>query len=351
MKKSGIWSLLGLSALVIGLSATLAQETQAAPPVPANFTVAAGQSATVRVNVFCLDFSKDFPTGQNIVPGAPADEKLRSALAYAIDKGYDQSNPRQLQLALWNLRDNVFHTNAGENKTIAQEVIDSVAKAPTVAAGTGTALADAVKNGQATVTATGVQPLVQGEFYGTAVLEIKNTGTSSLTLSLAPGTVFTANGTNFQTLIGYPTGAQSSPASQATTSAVTTAPATTAIATTAVATTAPATTAVATTAAVTTAPATTAVATTAVATTAVATTAVATTAVATTAAPATTVATTVAAATVAAATATPTIAALPGTGAGGSNSSDSSVAILPLVLVMLALMAGTGLLVLKRRDS
>lgn len=303
--------MLAAGALMLGLFAVVSQETQAAPPAPANFTVAAGQTATVRVNVFCLDYNKDFPAGQNIVPGAAAADNLRNALAYGVDKGYDQSNPRQLQLALWYLRDNTFHTNAGENKTIAQEVVDNVGKAPTVAAGTGTALADAVKNGQATVTATGVQALTQGEFYGTAVLEVKNTGTASLNLSLAPGTVFTAPaGTNFQSLIAYPTGAQGTTPAQATT-----APATTAVATTAVATTAAPTTAVA--------------------TTAVATTAVATTAPATTVAP----------------TATTVVAALPSTGAGGSNGSDGSPVGLALVLAMLAMLAGTGVMILKRHNS
>ncbi len=336
MKRFRIWGLLSLGALLSGLFGVFT--AQAAPPAPANFTVAAGQTATVQVNVFCLDFGKDFPAGQNVQPGSMAEAKLMSALSYAVDKGYDQSNPRQTQLALWYLRDNTYHTNAGENSTIAQEIVGKAGSGTAPAAtGTGTvvSLSDAVKNNQVTVTATGVKALTQGEYYGTATLAVKNNGTTDLNLTLAPGTTFTAQGANFQLMIGYPTGSQgNAPAAQATTAAATTAATTTVAATTA---------AVATTTAATTAPATTVATTTVAATTAPATT-VATTVAATTAAP-TTVATTTAAPTTVAS------ASLPSAGEGGAASGGQGGTLLVALLVMslIAFTAGTGLVAIKGR--
>lgn len=358
MRLSRTLGLLSLGALLLSLFGFLAGQAQAqTAPANANFSVAAGQTATVNVNVFCLDFGKDFPTGQPVEPNKLADAKLISALQYAVSKGYDSSNPRQVQLAMWYLRDNTYHTNSGEASTQAQEIVKSASASSTVTGTTpaagATTLQDAILNNQVKFGVTGLKSNISGEYFGSAVLQITNLTSSSLNLYLPFGSTFGATGANFQSLIGYATG--TSGAAQATTAAATT----TSAATTVAATTDTATTSAATTAAATTTPV---VTSTSTATTAASTTAATTSATSTTPAttPVTAPVTTTAVATVAATTVANTTAAtaqggavsVPATGRGGATTvaaeSDSFVPLVILLLLATVAIAATGLLIAKR---
>jgi len=224
-------------------AATTAAGTTAAPTtlVPTTASGVAPASGST-INVFCLDFGKQFPTGQTITAQGLANDKIRAGLTYAISKGYVTSQPYQVQMAVWQLQDGQpFHDLKNSGTTIAQEIVTN--------AGSATApQGDASQVGNLTL--TNIQETSPQSAYGTATVQ-GNLNTQGLPV----GFLLPASGSNFQSLVGVV--ASSAPA-QATTAAATTAAATTAAATTPAATTAAATTAASTTVAATTAAPTTA---------------------------------------------------------------------------------------------
>jgi hypothetical protein len=302
----GLGIFLAPAGRVLAQTSTTAAATTAAGTTAAG-TTAAGTSATSgsTINVFCLDFGKQFPTGQTITAKGLANDKIRAGLTYAISKGYITSQPYQVQMAVWQLQDGQpFHDLKNAGTTIAQEIVTN--------AGTAAApQADASQVGNLTL--TNVQETSPQSAYGTATVQ----GTIN-SQGLPVGFLLPASSSNFQNLVGV---VSSGSAAQATTAAATTAAATTAAATTAAATTAAATTAAVTTTAATTAAATTAA-------TSV------TTAAATTAAP-----TTVAVATVGGQGGAP---AAPASGFGGEAGNGSSALGLLSMLVGLTVLALAG---------
>ncbi|OJV96560.1 MAG: hypothetical protein BGO39_09895 [Chloroflexi bacterium 54-19] len=200
-------------------------------------TTAAGTAAAngATINVFCLDFGKQFPTGQTIAAQGLADAKVRAGLAYALSKGYVTSQPYQVQMAVWQLQDGQpFHDLKNAGTTIAQEIVTN---AGTAAPPQG----DASQVGSLTL--TNIQETSPQSAYGTATVQ-GNLNTQGLPV----GFLLPASGSNFQSLVVVVASGQQAQA--------TTAPATTAAATTAAPTTAAVTTAAPTTAMVTTAAAT-----------------------------------------------------------------------------------------------
>jgi hypothetical protein len=186
------------------LAGTLAPsgQGQALNPV----TVAAGDTANLTVRGFCLDFGKPFPTDNTTTKGL-ADDKIRAALNYSIQKGYTEGNPAQVELAVWFLRDNTWH-NA--DHTIAQEIVDNATTANTPStSGDGLSLSDAVSQNKVTLQATFVAQTAE-HFYGDTTLQIKNTGTADIKIYLPVGTVFTVpnGGGAFQDLAAYALGVQ-----------------------------------------------------------------------------------------------------------------------------------------------
>jgi hypothetical protein len=291
---------LGLGVFLAPAGQALAQTSTTAAATTAAGTTAAGTSATSgsTINVFCLDFGKQFPTGQTITAKGLANDKIRAGLTYAISKGYITSQPYQVQMAVWQLQDGQpFHDLKNAGTTIAQEIVTNA----------GTAAAPQADASQVSnLTLTNVQETSPQSAYGTATVQ----GTIN-SQGLPVGFLLPASGSNFQNLVGV---VSSGSAAQATTAAATTAAATTAAATTAAATTVAATTAAATTAA--------------------GTTVAATTAAATTAAP-----TTVAAATVGGQGGAP---AAPASGFGGEAGNGSSALGLLSMLVGLTVLALAG---------
>jgi len=152
------------------------------------------------VRGFCLDFGKPFPTGEMTGQGL-ADANIRSALNYAIQKGYTNGNAQQVEQAIWNLRDNTWHNQSHE---VGTEIVNNATAANAPANGTdGTSVVDALTQGQITVSATFV-PQTSDAFYGDGKVTIKNTGTSEIRIYMPVGVVFTAgNNGAFQDLVAY----------------------------------------------------------------------------------------------------------------------------------------------------
>jgi hypothetical protein len=176
--------------------ASTAQQGQA----PRTVTIPANGTVTLKVRGFCLDFGKPFPT-ESMGAGALAAAQIRQALNYSIGKGYTEGNPEQVQQAIWFLRDGQWHN---EDHVIGQEIVDNATPANNPNdAGEGTSLADAVANGQASVTAR-FTPQTADAFYGDGDAEVRNLTASELRLFMPIGVTFSVTaGGDFQQLVAY----------------------------------------------------------------------------------------------------------------------------------------------------
>jgi len=161
-------------------------------------TVPAGGTATITGRAFCLDYGKAFPTGSVTAQDLGADN-VREALNYAITKDYTSGNAQQVELAIWNLRDNTWHVSPHD---IGSEIVTNATAANMPAQGTGTSLVDAVKGGQLTATAT-FTPQTADEFYGDGQITLKNSGSSDVTVYMPVGVVFSDGNSADQTLLAY----------------------------------------------------------------------------------------------------------------------------------------------------
>jgi len=148
--------------------------------------VSAAQGTGATINVFCLDFGKDFPEGQTIAAKGLANDQVRSGLAYAQSKGYVSNNPYQVQLAVWNLQDNQpFHDQLNQGTTIAQEIVTNAGTTP---GGDAAAVA--------TLTLTTIHETSPKAAYGTATVQ-----GSANTSGLPVGFLLPASGATFQNLV------------------------------------------------------------------------------------------------------------------------------------------------------
>lgn len=196
---SGV-SLLALAALLfsLGISAAGAWAQTPAGSDASVLTIPAGQTAQVQVRGFCLDYGKQFPSGV-VSPKELSTPELRAALNYAIQKGYVDSNPGQVQEALWFLSDGTWHADEHQ---LAQEIVDnSKSAAPADPAG-GTTLFNALAGGGLTAEVT-FTPKSADAFYGDGTLTIRNTGSSDAQVYLPIGTVFPPATPDQQRLLGY----------------------------------------------------------------------------------------------------------------------------------------------------
>ncbi len=217
---------LGVASLimVVGLVSSLALWPIAASAMGSTYypqakpndslTIKAGGTATLTVRGFCMDFGKPFPTQETTIKGL-ADDKVRAALNYSIQKGYTEGNPQQVEQAVWFLRDNTWHN---PDHPVGQEIVTNATTANAPQAGSGTALNDAVTQNKVTLTAKFVAQTAD-HFYGDAQIQVKNSGTADVTVYMPIGMVFTVptGGGAFQDLAAYTLSA--APAQQATSTA------------------------------------------------------------------------------------------------------------------------------------
>ncbi|HEX6607423.1 MAG TPA: hypothetical protein VF276_10965 [Chloroflexia bacterium] len=216
-------SLLTLAALLFVSGFTSAAAV--AQPLPQatggqTITIAAGQSATLQVRGFCLDFGKLFPSQSN-APTGLAPDQVRAALNYAVSKGYDTSDPRQVQEAIWFLASGAWHR---DDHALGQEIVDAAKNGNMPATPAGTSLIDALQanNLTATVSITPGGGLTGSDaFYGDGTLTIKNNGTQDAQVYLPFGSVFPPANSAEQRLIGYALAA-AQPAATTTAGATTT---------------------------------------------------------------------------------------------------------------------------------
>jgi LPXTG-motif cell wall-anchored protein len=188
--------------LVAGLFAGPAA-TQAAPSFkvepPHVVSIPANGKVTLKARGFCIDFGKPFPTGA-MAPNGLAAANIRGALTYAIDKGYADGNAQQVQLAIWNLRDNIWHN---DSHAVASEIVSNTTTT-TPPTSDALMLTDAMTQKSVDVSAQFV-PQTADAFYGDGNVVITNTTAAALNVYMPIGVVFTVpNGAGaFQDLVSY----------------------------------------------------------------------------------------------------------------------------------------------------
>ncbi|MFN8472331.1 MAG: hypothetical protein U0822_09085 [Anaerolineae bacterium] len=208
-----VLALLGLALLAVpGVAAHSATPatvvTQPQVPVdPPPITLAPGESVTLDLEAFCLDYNIPFPRQFPPITDLSTQETIQ-ILRYSISKGYTTTNPYQVQLALWRQTtgrwvDNVPHA-------IAEEIYNN---APTQAPPLPTPAPDSVS-----LTDAIAQNLVKVEYlqwttiggvtgalfpwHARGQVRLTNTGEQPITLDLATGTRLVPKGTQ-QRMIVY----------------------------------------------------------------------------------------------------------------------------------------------------
>ena len=227
---------------------TWAQGTQVdAQPL----TIGAGKDATINIKAFCVEYGKPFARTFPTVSSNAVDPQVIQILRYAISKGYTESEPYQVQLAIWRQTTGEWK---GTDRTRAEEIFNNRGQAPAAGAASGTSIVQAAAANNIQVTSVNWSPLPAAPerepWAANGQLRVTNTGSSDLTVNIPTGIYIDAAATE-QDMVMYVTNAQaqatSTPAATATAAATaTTAPTATTAATaapTAAATTAPAATA------------------------------------------------------------------------------------------------------------
>jgi len=167
--------------------------------------IRAGGKATIKVRGFCMDPGKLFPTGVN-TPDGVADDAIRAGLNYAIDKGYDQKDPLQTQLAVWYLQTGNWEK---PDHALADEIVAGAKDAANkVVDPNSTSLLDAMKDGRAKVTITFTpDPSVKPNeaYFGDGELIVENTSGKDLAFYLPNGAIFPPTNPSHQRLTSYVT--------------------------------------------------------------------------------------------------------------------------------------------------
>ena len=189
-------------------------------------SIAAGRDVTVNIKTFCIEYGKPFPAQFPTLGSNPVDPRVVQILRYAISRGYTDSDPYQVQLAIWRQTTGEWK-NA--NHTLAEQIFNDSNNAPAAPAVSGTTLANAVSGNNLQVTAVNWTPLPaapeQNPWAGTGQLRVANRGSSDLTVALPAGILVDAQGGEQDTVL-YVTSVQgqatSTPAATATTAATAT---------------------------------------------------------------------------------------------------------------------------------
>ncbi len=172
---------------------TLPEAAPSPYPAPYVITLAPGETATLPVRGFCLNYGKPFP-GVGLQGADLAPVPVRAAVAYALQKGYVDSDPLQVQLAIWTLIEG--KQVPGQRYTLANEIVEFARNAPAPESDAVQTVADALA--KALVTA-GVSDFASTspanyQYAGAGTLALKNVSQQTLTLLAPYGMRFTDSG-------------------------------------------------------------------------------------------------------------------------------------------------------------
>jgi hypothetical protein len=176
--------------------------------VPANGQV------SIQFETFCLEFGRDFPEEIGAPIERAGDEVLR-VLRVAIEEGYVESDPLQVQLAIWRIIEGEWVYSEDEvTRDLAEQLLEMAEDVDVgPLQGDGMALTDAVDQGLVTVESedfTSVdaptQQLPDGiEYKGRGTLVITNQTDEDVRVFFPYGTVFDPGTETEQDIVAYAT--------------------------------------------------------------------------------------------------------------------------------------------------
>ncbi len=195
----------GVAALSTTPSAVVPQTQNPVDPPP--ITLQPGQSITLTLEAFCVDYRLPFPRQFPPITDMSTPETVQ-ILRYALSKGYTASHPYQVQLALWRQTTGKW-VDIGPRQ-IAEEIYNN---APTEApllptpAPDSVSLTDAIAQNLVKVEylswkPMGVFPITALAWHAEGRVRLTNTGEQTITINLATGTRLVPQGRE-QRLITY----------------------------------------------------------------------------------------------------------------------------------------------------
>ena len=205
MLMSRILKVLAVIAIVVGMIGMPVQSAYAEDVV---VTLGPGQSVTVPLDLWCLDYGKPFPTTIEGPTARPPDEVVK-VMQTAIAKGTVTTDIYQTQIAIWRATTGEFQDFANQGTELA-EVIYTESLSATITPPPADALSvdEGVATGVLTVTiqnftAIPVEGIPGHPFHGKAELVITNVSAENVKFVLLEGAVFQPVGEDAQALISH----------------------------------------------------------------------------------------------------------------------------------------------------
>lgn len=186
------------------------------PVDPPPITLEPGQSITLTLEAFCVDYGLPFPRQFPPITDMSTPETVQ-ILRYAISKGYTTSQPYQVQLALWRQTSGEWKST---DNALAQQIYNAGTQASNnqAAPASGQTLLQAAGANSVQVKATSWTPLPaapeKNPWSGQGTLQITNPGSNTATITVPLGIVVSGGGTD-QDVIMYATGGNAQGGAQA----------------------------------------------------------------------------------------------------------------------------------------
>ncbi len=194
-------ALLALAVLLVGCLFSAGTASVGAQGVGVDFQplmLNPGESATLFIRAFCTEytipFARTFPS-----LGTPADPVAINVLRYALEKRYTETEPYQVQLALW--RATVGRWVTGEPRVIAEEIYDNALRmAPPPAPPSGVpTLTEAVQSGTLKVVYQNWAPVTNvpnanPPWLGSGEMVVSNPGPLPVVVALPHGILLNPQG-------------------------------------------------------------------------------------------------------------------------------------------------------------
>lgn len=117
--------LLGIAAVLVGMIGLPVEPAQAAD---LTLTLAPGQTVTIPLDLWCLNYGKPFPTTIQGPTERPSDEVVK-VMQTALKKGTVTTDIYQTQLAIWRATTGAYQDFAGQGTELAQEIFDEAQSA------------------------------------------------------------------------------------------------------------------------------------------------------------------------------------------------------------------------------
>jgi hypothetical protein len=215
MLRAGIQLILIVGLIFAGFAATLTPDLRAQELIlgETSVLVPANGQATLQFETYCLNFGKEFPA-QIGRPLDRADDEVLRVLKVAIEEGYTESDPLQVQLAIWHVIEGewVFDENEIPHD-LAGEILAAAEMADvTPLVGEGIPVTQAVDEGLVTLESADFvavdAPNAAGyefAYRGRGTLIINNLTDQELRVFFPFGTVFIPGLESEQNVVAYAT--------------------------------------------------------------------------------------------------------------------------------------------------